>query len=90
MCWIADLAQWRNADDHLAVGEHPAESPPSFVFGVNAPAQFGELPADLYPGVTSGGTDVLNVLMLCTSQVYTIAMRDGFGRTRLITMTSEH
>jgi serine/threonine-protein kinase len=63
--------------------------PPSFVFGVNVPAQFGGFPADLYPGVPPGETDVLNVRMACTSQVYTVTMRDGFGRTRLVTMTSE-
>ena len=63
--------------------------PPSFVFGVNTPAQFGGFPADLYPGVAPGATDTLNVRMDCTGQVYTIMMRDGFGRTRMVTMTSE-
>jgi serine/threonine protein kinase len=63
--------------------------PPSFVFGVNVPAQFGGFPADLYPGVPPGGTDVLNVRMACTGQKYKITLQDGFGRTRQVTMTSE-
>jgi hypothetical protein len=62
--------------------------PLSFVYGVNAPAQFGGFPADLYPGVAPGATDTLTVRMDCTGQVYTITMRDGFGRTRQLTMTS--
>jgi serine/threonine protein kinase len=70
--------QWLSAQPSL---------PGSFVFGVNAPAQFGGLPADLYPGVSPGGTDTLNVSMPCTGRVYTITMRDGFGRTRQLTMT---
>jgi serine/threonine protein kinase len=63
--------------------------PPSFVFGINAPAQFGGFPAHLYPGVPPGGSDVLNVRMDCTGQVYTITLRDGFGRTRLVTMACD-
>jgi len=64
-------------------------APSSFLYGVNTAAQFGGLPADLYPGVAPGGTDTLNVQMKCTGQSYTVTLRDGFGRTQQFTMTSD-
>jgi hypothetical protein len=61
----------------------------SLVYGVNTTAQFGGFPADLYPGVAPGGTDILNVRMDCTGRSYAITLRDGFGRTQQFTMISD-
>jgi serine/threonine protein kinase len=72
--------QWVSAQPDL---------PADFVFGVNSPAQFGGLPANLDPGVTQGGTDTLNVRMACTDQNYKFTLRDGFGNSRQVTMTSK-
>jgi serine/threonine-protein kinase len=63
--------------------------PADFAFGVNSPAQFGGFPADLYPGMPPGGTDVLSVRMACTGQNYKIALRDSFGNIRRVTMTAK-
>jgi serine/threonine-protein kinase len=64
-------------------------APSSFLYGVNAPAQFGGLPADLSPGISPGGADTLNVVMKCSGQSYTVTLRDGLGRTQPFTMTSD-
>jgi len=63
--------------------------PFSFVYGVNASAQFGGFPADLFPGVAAGGTDTLDVQMRCSGQSYTVTLRDGLGRTQQFTMISD-
>jgi hypothetical protein len=63
--------------------------PFSFVYGVNTTAQFGGLPADLFPGLAVGGTDTLNVQMKCTGQSYTVSLRDGLGRAQQFTMISD-
>jgi serine/threonine-protein kinase len=62
---------------------------PSFLYGVNTTAQFGGLPADLFPGLAAGQTDMLNVQMKCTGQSYTVTLRDGLGRTQQFTMISD-
>ena len=63
--------------------------PTDFDFGVNSPAQFGGLPSDLEPGVAPGGTDTLTVRMACTDHNYKITLRDGFGNSRQVTLTSK-
>jgi TIR domain len=63
--------------------------PFSFVYGVNTTAQFGGFPADLFPGLAAGGTDMLNVQMRCSGQSYTVTLRDGLGRTQQFTMISD-
>jgi hypothetical protein len=62
---------------------------PSFLYGVNTTAQFGGFPADLFPGLAAGKTDILNVQMRCTGQSYTVTLRDGLGRTQQFTMISD-
>jgi serine/threonine protein kinase len=62
---------------------------PSFLYGVNTTAQFDGLPADLFPGLAAGKTDILNVQMKCTGQSYTVTLRDGLGRTQQFTMISD-
>jgi len=72
--------QWESTQPSLPV---------SFVYGVNTTAQFGGLPADLFPGVAAGGTDTLNVQMKCSGQSYTVTLRDGLNRTQPFTMISD-
>ena len=72
--------QWESTQPSLPV---------SFVYGVNTTAQFGGLPADLFPGVAAGGTDTLNVQMKCSGQSYAVTLRDGLNRTQPFTMISD-
>jgi TIR domain len=72
--------QWDSAQPSL---------PFSFVYGVNTSAQFGGFPADLFPGLAAGETDMLNVQMRCSGQSYTVTLRDGLGRTQQFTMISD-
>jgi len=72
--------QWDSAQPSL---------PFSFVYGVNTTAQFGGLPADLFPGLAAGETDMLNVQMRCSGQSYIVTLRDGLGRTQQFTMISD-
>jgi hypothetical protein len=62
---------------------------PSIFSWVNTTVQFGGLPADLFPGIAAGKTDILNVQMKCTGQSYTVTLRDGLGRTQQFTMISD-
>jgi hypothetical protein len=62
---------------------------PSIFSWVNTTVQFGGLPADLFPGIAAGKTDILHVQMKCTGQSYTVTLRDGLGRTQQFTMISD-